>query len=467
MMIRVGCRGHRFLMVLTALVIMGIWHIPAVAGATVSVDTTEQLSRLSGYLLQTPRLRVERIPADTAFLFGLRLDYPQPVDHRHPDSATFHQRVHIYHRGFQKPTVLVVEGYGLYLRHQFELSRMLDANQIVVEHRYFGPSRPDSLDWDKLTLWQASSDLHAIVQRLKALYRGPWLSTGISKGGQNALAYRYYFPDDVKATVAYVAPINRGVEDSTITRFIRRQGGDSCSQRIRDFQLAVLAAEDSAVATLRTYQKQKKLNLFLPPEQILEYALVEFPFSFWQLSRVACRKIPDAGVGPDSLFSFLKKIVPLNLYSEPSIQSLHPAFVMFYRELGYYSFAYNDPQVLKKLRYVHNPSNRIFLPPGVKLSFNDTLMVSIRRWLLTNGKGILTVYGQRDPWGSTGLIFPPEDAANLTLLKPDGNHATRIRHFSSEEQAKALAFLQHWLELVGTRKTERHPRQEVHSGGRR
>ncbi|RMG69118.1 MAG: hypothetical protein D6715_00360, partial [Calditrichaeota bacterium] len=113
------------------------------------------------------------------------------------------------------------------------------------------------------------------------------------------------------------------------------------------------------------------------------------------------------------------------------------------------------------------PSNRIFLPPGVQPRFNDTLMVSIRRWLLRNGQGILSVYGGRDPWGSTGLIFPSGDPNNLSLVKPDGNHATRIGSFSEAEQTRARAFLRRWLGLAEQEPNHRASTGRAAGGGGR
>ena len=36
----------------------------------------------------------------------------QPLDHRHPEKGTFRHRVIVGHVGFDRPTVIVTEGYG-------------------------------------------------------------------------------------------------------------------------------------------------------------------------------------------------------------------------------------------------------------------------------------------------------------------------------------------------------------------
>ena len=38
--------------------------------------------------------------------------FSQPLDHRHPKKGSFRQRVIVAHVGFDRPTVIVTEGYG-------------------------------------------------------------------------------------------------------------------------------------------------------------------------------------------------------------------------------------------------------------------------------------------------------------------------------------------------------------------
>ena len=81
--------------------------------------------------------------------------FTQPLDHRHPEKGSFRQRVIVSHVGFDRPTVIVTEGYGAAyaLRSQYreELSKLLNANMIFVEYRYFLESTPEPKDWQYLT----------------------------------------------------------------------------------------------------------------------------------------------------------------------------------------------------------------------------------------------------------------------------------------------------------------------------
>ena len=75
----------------------------------------------------------------------------RPLDHRHPEKGSFRQRVIVSHVGFDRPTVIVTEGYGaayaLNPKYREELSELLDANMIFVEYRYFLESTPEPKDW--------------------------------------------------------------------------------------------------------------------------------------------------------------------------------------------------------------------------------------------------------------------------------------------------------------------------------
>src|SRR5262249_51523810 len=117
----------------------------------------------------------------------------------------------------------------------------LDANQISIEHRFFGESRPEPPDWSKLTIDQMAADEHAIVSALRMLYTGPVLASGGSKGGMTAIFYRRFYPDDVDGTVPYVAPISFAAPDMRYSPFFDTVGTPECRQAVRDAATEMLA----------------------------------------------------------------------------------------------------------------------------------------------------------------------------------------------------------------------------------
>ena len=75
---------------------------------------------------------------------------------------------------------MVIETHGYQMsKGRNEVEQILDANNIGVEYRFFGKSLPDSLQWEYLTIEQATADLHAIHELLKEIDKGKWISTSI------------------------------------------------------------------------------------------------------------------------------------------------------------------------------------------------------------------------------------------------------------------------------------------------
>src|SRR5512140_2919772 len=64
------------------------------------------------------------------------LHFTQPVDHQDPQSPTFLQEVSLLHRDTAAPLIVHTSGYwDYYLDHVVELTTLLNANQISIEHR--------------------------------------------------------------------------------------------------------------------------------------------------------------------------------------------------------------------------------------------------------------------------------------------------------------------------------------------
>lgn len=171
--------------------------------------------------------------------------FTQPLDHRHPRRKEVSASgLSWQHAGFDRPTVIITEGYGaayaLKPQYREELSRLLNANMVFVEYRYFLESTPEPKDWQYLTAESSADDLHAVTTAFKNIYPGKWIATGISKGGQTALLYRTFYPDDVDVSVPYVAPLCYGTEDGRHEPFLKKVSTDEDRKRITDFQLEIL-----------------------------------------------------------------------------------------------------------------------------------------------------------------------------------------------------------------------------------
>ncbi|HEX8109077.1 MAG TPA: S28 family serine protease, partial [Kofleriaceae bacterium] len=175
------------------------------------------------------------------------LHFTQPIDHHDPSKGTFQQQVSLLHHNELAPFPLIVYTSG-YADEDggtpVELTTLLDANQISIEHRFYGTSQPDPVDWSMLTVEQAAMDEHDIIQALRTIYAGSFLSVGESKGGITALAHRRFYPDDVRGTVAYVAPMSFNVPDPRYPDQLDQVGMPTlsdCHAAVRDLASMMLS----------------------------------------------------------------------------------------------------------------------------------------------------------------------------------------------------------------------------------
>jgi PS-10 peptidase S37 len=172
-------------------------------------------------LYNLPDVSFQKVSAPSDRYLKYELVIRQPLDHWHPEKGYFYQHATLLHKGFSRPTVIETQGYWL-ADHRNEVEKMLNANDLNVEYRFYGKSVPDSVPWAYLTIEQATADWHAINRLFRNIYTGKWVSTGISKGGETTLYYKYFYPQDVDLSLPYVAPLDNSLEDKRLYHFLTR-----------------------------------------------------------------------------------------------------------------------------------------------------------------------------------------------------------------------------------------------------
>jgi len=408
---------------------------------TIKLETVEILTFHQELQKLFPDAEITKMEAKDHFLKAFEIVLNQPLDHKNPEVGTFKQYVYLSHVDEVKPVVLVTEGYDAKPR-TYELSKIFRGSQVQVEYRFYGKSRPDSIPWQYLTNDQAVEDYHKIVSKLKRLYKGKWISTGISKGGETALIYKSIYPWDVKVAVPYVAPLINGQEDPRIEAYINTIGTDECRAKIVAFQRQVLKNRDSVLVEISKYAEFERMSFTeLTIEEALEYAVLEFPFSFWQWGG-KCDDIPSLDATSKELFDYMNKIIPISFYNDKTYDESLPSYYQHMVELGYYGF---DTSPVKDLiKVVYEPTNLRFAPKNVDLTYNSEYINEVRDFVENKGKNILYIYGEYDTWGACAPTPKPHvDALKMVLEK--GDHKTRIKHFSKEDQQRIYNKLQNWL----------------------
>ena len=371
----------------------------------------------------------------------------QPLDHRHPEKGSFRQRVIVSHVGFDRPTVIVTEGYGAAyaLRSQYreELSKLLNANMIFVEYRYFLESTPEPKDWQYLTAENSADDLHAITTAFKNIYPGKWIATGISKGGQTTLLYRTFYPDDADISVPYVAPLCYGVEDGRHEPFLHKVSTSENRKKIEDFQLEALKRKATLLPRFEKYCTEKNYSFRAPIEEIYDYSVLEYSFALWQWG-TPISSIPTTTASDDEIFSHLLAISEPGYFTADSPNASF--FVQAARELGYYGY---DVQPFKQYLSIQSSEgylHRLMLPEELKdMPFDKTLSKKITKFLKKQDPKMIFIYGQNDPWTAAGVTWLKNKKNIHVFIQPNGSHLARISTLPEAEKAKVMELINEWL----------------------
>lgn len=391
-------------------------------------------------------ITVDSLPSDYStekYVVTIR----QPLDHKHPEKGSFTQRVVISHEGFDRPTVLVTEGYGgdyaLNPRYRDELAGLFQTNTVFVEHRYFSGSVPDSVDWQYLTAQNSASDLHLITTLFKQIYPQKWISTGISKGGQTALIYRAFFPNDVDITVPYVAPVSRSAEDGRHEPFLNKVGDKKTRQAILSFQREVLKRRGEIIPLLEKFCLEKQLSFRISMNEVLDYCVLEYSFAFWQWGTPASH-IPANTATTGVLFKHLTEISGPDYFATG--QPTQAFFIQAARELGYYGYDIEPFKDLLFIRTAKDYLQRIMLPEGITIQFQPELYKKLTNFIETSDPRLIFVYGEYDPWTSVGITKLDGKKNMFVAIQPKGSHRARINTLPDSLRDKVIKTINLWLE---------------------
>ncbi len=420
--------------------------------ATTAAAQTQPISSVRGELEKLPGVsEVKPLRCDTFFLEKYLVRVNQAVDHNKKNGREFSQRVFVGFRGRTRPTVFVTEGYtanyAAWPKYVEELCLLLDANLVFVEHRYFGESIPDTANWKYLTIQQAAADHHHINRLMRNIFSGKFVSTGVSKGGQTTMYYKYYYPGDATVWVPYVGPLNFSVTDKRVNPFINRTGSQSCRDRIRDFQMTALKRQDKLMDGFNKAAQKEGYHFETTGGQraAYEYMVLEYPFAFWQWGNLSCDDIPAASAADSTVLKHLLAVSPPDYFADEGIRSMWPFFYQALTQIGYYG--YDTTGMGKYMQDVPDLSFGFMAPEGPHPHFKKKYMRRVSKYLKNHGNNMIFIYGENDPWSSTGFVPDNTRTNALRVVKPGGSHTSRIRNLPKQQQQQVLDSLQKWMAM--------------------
>jgi hypothetical protein len=396
---------------------------------------------LLAQLQALPGVTVEVKPTDTPGVTYFVLRFTQPVDHGAP-GQTFQQQVSLIHRNLDAPMVVQTSGYFDYYRDRpVELTNLLLANQISIEHRFFGESRPDPADWTKLTIEQMADDQHVIVAALRTIYPGAFITSGGSKGGMTATYHRRFYPDDVDGTVPYVAPISFGAPDDRYTAFVDAIGPQDCRDKLRAVAVEMLQNRRAAIETRASGQQgHAYTRILLGPA--VEGSIAALEWSFWQYYGVEyCEDVPAVTASDDELFEFLDTVAPVGDFDDDQVAAFEAYYYQAYAQLGFPAdgVGYLEPHLL----YTDADYDGALPTPELPPYDEGAAMQDIDGWVKSEGDRLLFVYGEYDPW--TGGKYELGGATDSAIyVQAEGSHGSRINRLAAADREAVYATLERW-----------------------
>ncbi|MBO7592180.1 MAG: aminopeptidase [Bacteroidaceae bacterium] len=379
------------------------------------------------------------------------LKVAQQVDWKTSSKGTFGERVFVGFRGWEKPTVLVTEGYtasyGISPDYEEELSRLFDANVILCEYRYFSESVPQPTNWEYMTVDNSLADYHHVRQMFGQLFKGKWISTGISKGGQTTMYYRATYPDDVDVSVSYVAPLNRAVEDGRHEKFLARKVGTKEERKIiKQAMQEIMKRKPNLMKLFHNYCEEHNYHFQLSEEDIYDYCVLEFPFALWQWG-TPVSMIPESEDEDKEWFDCLMKVSSPDYFAYPS--RYMPFDVQALRELGYYGYALKPIKKWTSLKSTKGYLKEIWLPDSLKkYDFDPTLYKRTVKFLKKEDPTHIFIYGEIDPWSSSGVCtwLNCKKKKNMRVyVQPRGSHTARIGNMPEDMKEEIIQRLTKWL----------------------
>ncbi len=393
-------------------------------------------------------ISVEKMEPNPFFKDALIIMVRQPLDHLKPDLGYFAQRVVLSSNGSEHPVVFITEGYGgdygadpKYLN---ELCPLLNANQLFAEHRFFGKSVPDTINWNFLSVENSAADHHHLVQIFKPLFSRKWISTGISKGGETVLYHRALYPDDVDISVPYVAPLNFSTEEKRHDLFIRHKAGKASERRkVMNCQFELLKRKNSILPLFKEYCIEKKYIFRTEVSEIYDYWVLEYAFSLWQWGR-PISEIPEPDSTDQTFFNYLIKVCPPEYFDIESGKPIFPFFVQALKQLGYYGYNPAPFKGIMELNSTKEYISKLFMPKGTEFIYNPAMSLHVKKYLEKDAKKILLIYGGNDPWTASSAVVHGNHNI-VKIVQWHGSHRTRIGTLPAEQRRKVMRILENWM----------------------
>ena len=368
------------------------------------------------------------------------LSFKQELDHNNPAAGDFEQRVYLMYRGNENYiNEMVTEGYSLDIgSYQTYLHQVTNSNQIYVEFRYYGNSTSKLMDnnYEFLNNTQQIHDYHKVRTELGQILTGKWACSGFSKGGLNALNYKYRYPKDVDLTIAIAPSFSSQKENSKIANFLKDEiATKELREDVLRFQQLALQKKEEVLSLLKSLPQLENMTFDLLGglSKAYEYAIVYFPLEYWKSydSNLFSGVPTQVTTTPFEVITALKKTDILNLVSDKALKNDFKLY--FYQtqtEIGFYkpNISHLSSLLLEtKDPWIHNVFEN-------DTEYNPTNMIELEKWLENEANDIIYIYGEYDPWTSSELKPSLVNNCLKYIIKDKGHYILNFKNLLKEDE---------------------------------
>lgn len=354
------------------------------------------------------------------------MKFRQDLNHDVQGGETFEQRVCILFRGFDRPTILVTEGYDWdEFKDAGDLGINLNANMVHVEHRNYGEScNQDKGQWQYQTIAQAAADLHAVYQALKPIFKGKWMSAGTSKSGETSIAYAYCYPQDMNLAAAFCSPFVIGQNDERFGQYVFNEVGTAEERQwmTTGIRKALKDGEEGLYKAVCTQMETDGQSIPVYTEYVFNLFDTFFQvFQYTPQNDGRLETLEDMATHDGVLIENIS-----NTIADNRDETIYPFFVESAKEMGWQDNGYqyyvdllegtsfNRDDVLSSIL---KTEDRWLLP-----SYDSSTYTGIvNNFFMTSTTPLLLFYVHDDPW-SAGI--PTNVGPNVKLvINPIGRHS--------------------------------------------
>lgn len=429
--------------------ILLLLSVLSIFNCSVSKKRDNPIADILSRLRQLPGIVVTELQRTDSQIRVFQIDMNQPLDHNNPGGASFTERMYLHHVDESKPMVIHTSGYMAEAEDYEELAEIMGCNSLAVSQRYFADSKPDPLDWRYLTSAQASADYHEVVTLFKQVYNRQWISTGASKSGISALLHKFFYPNDVDATVVYCVPLRLGLADPRFPAYLASLGTAEDRDRIHAFQRRMLENRGLMIDLFQSWFPENGFKVIegIDPGRLFEYFVNDYEYEFWVGNKFDSRGIPGENASAEEMLAHLNEVVYFIKVDESEFMdySRIPIY-QEYTELGQKGYDINH---LEDLLLFGKPdffdlSVDIF---GIEVTYDPTVIQNLLNWINTNGNNIIFIYGSNDPVTATAVNLNGQTNA-IKIIVPNAHHYdARIRYLSAAGREQVISALEEWLSI--------------------